>query len=68
MVLALAVVFLNFVVAEASETYNDVSERITEFIYQQKSDLINDAESIIPNKLKKIDHFPQYIVARKVET
>ena len=68
MVLALAVVFLNFVVAEASETYNKVNESIVEFIYQQKADLIADAESIMPNKLKYMNHFPQYIIKRKVET
>ena len=68
MVLTLAVVFLNFVVAEASETYNQVSESIVEFIYQQKADLIADAESIMPNRLKYVDHFPQFIIKRKVET
>ena len=33
MVLVLAVVFLNFVVAEASETYNIVNDSIIETIY-----------------------------------
>lgn len=58
MVLVLAIVFLNFVVAEASETYNLVNDSIIETIYHQKADLIADAESIMPNKLKQIKHFP----------
>lgn len=58
MVIILAVIFLNFVVAEATETYNQVNESIVEFIYQQKADLIADAESIMPNSVKKVEHFP----------
>lgn len=68
MVIVLAVIFMNFVVAEATETYNEVNESIVEFIYQQKADLIADAESIMPNRLKKVEHFPQFIVSRKIET
>ena len=68
MVLVLAVIFLNFVVAEATETYNLVNESIVETIYQQKADLIADAESIMPNKFKTINHFPQYIVRRSIDT
>lgn len=68
MVLVLAVVFLNFVVAEASETYNIVNDSIIETIYQQKADLIRDAESIMPNSVKSLKHFPKYIVRRQIET
>ena len=68
MVLVLAVVFLNFVVAEASETYNIVNDSIIETIYKQKADLIHDAESIMPNALKSTRHFPKYIVRRQIET
>ena len=68
MVLVLAFVFLNFVVAEASETYNIVNDSIIETIYMQKADLIADAESIMPNAVKTTNHFPKYIVRRQIET
>lgn len=61
------VIFLNFIVAEASESYNVVSESLAEYTQQQKADLIGEAESIIPQGMKKPKDFPQYIIMRSVE-
>lgn len=55
MVLVSAIVFLNFVVAEATNSYNNVNENLEEFIEIQKGELIADAESILPNKMKKLE-------------
>lgn len=67
-VIVACVIFLNFIVAEASESYNQVSEFISEYIQQQRSELTGEAEEIMPNFFKTKKHFPKYILLRKVET
>ena len=46
------IIFLNFIVAEAGNTYNIVSEEIDNYIQQQKADLVAEAESLIPAGFK----------------
>lgn len=46
------VIFLNFIVAEASGTYNEVSELLEETIQCQRAELIGEAESIYPDSWK----------------
>ena len=66
-VLIACVVFLNFIVAEASESYNQVNEFIEEYIQQQMAVLSSEAEEIMPNCLKSKNQFPKYILIRRVE-
>jgi len=62
-----AIIFLNFIVAEASESYNQVSEQLENIIWQQRAEMASEAESLWPSCLKKENGFPQYIIIRKVE-
>ena len=45
-VIVTCVIFLNFIVAEASNSYNEVSEYLEEFIQKQKADLTQEAEGV----------------------
>ena len=67
-VIITCVVFLNFIVAEASASYTDVSENLDNFIQEQKAELVAEAESLMPDMIKSEKSFPRYIVTRKVET
>lgn len=62
------VIFLNFIVAEASGTYNEVSEFLDETIQNQLADMIGEAESIYPDGIKNEKNYPRYLVIRKVVT
>ena len=62
------IIFLNFIVAEAGETYNVVSEELENYIQQQRADLVSEAESLIPNSIKSANKYPKFIVVRKIES
>jgi len=60
------IIFLNFIVAEASAIYATVSENLENYIQQQRADLVAEAETLIPNWAKKEKWFPKYLITRKV--
>ena len=64
------IIFLNFIVAEASASYTEVSEQLEIYIQQQRASLVSEAEGLLPEpfKLRHQDHYPKYIVIRKIET
>lgn len=61
------IIFLNFIVAEASASYTEVSEQLENYIQQQRADLVAEAESLIPNSVKSAKRYPKFIISRKVE-
>ena len=63
MVLFSALIFLNFIIAEVSSSYEKVKENIDELIYKERAALINEAEDIMSDK-KNLKKFPKYIVIR----
>ena len=66
-VFVLNIIFLNFIIAEAGESYNKVSELIEEYIYQQKAALIAESEGMLPDFMKTDQKFPKYIVMRDID-
>jgi len=63
-----SVIFLNFIIAEASESYNKVNANTHNILTHGKVVLINETEEMIGSAvLKGKDHFPRYIIARKVD-
>ena len=62
------IIFLNFIVAEASETYATVDAELQNYIQQQRADLVAEAESLIPNSVKTATKYPKFIVVRKIES
>ena len=61
------IIFLNFVIAEAGNSYNKVNDHIDEYIAQEKSALIDEAELMIPKFLRKDHWYPKYIVVRSFD-
>jgi len=62
------IIFLNFIVAEASASYTEVAEQLDNYIQLQRADLCGEAESLWPNAFKRESSYPKYIIIRKVET
>ena len=69
MVIFSALIFLNFIIAEVSNSYQQVKDEIDALIYKEKSVLIQEAEDIMSEKVKETDKlkFPKYIVIREME-
>ena len=59
------IIFLNFVIAEASNSYQNVSEKLQQYILIEKCKLIDEAETMLPKILSKHEWYPKYIVVRK---
>lgn len=60
-----SIIFLNFIIAEASASYEKVSSCLNEFIAKEKSALIAESETMTPNSMKNEVNFPKYIVVRQ---
>jgi len=60
------IIFLNFIVAEASASYANVSEQLDSYIQLQMADLVSEAESLVPNAIKTESKFPKFIATRSV--
>lgn len=67
-VMVACIIFLNFIIAEASNSYNEVNEFLDQVIQKQVADLTSEAEGIIPDFAKSEEKFPQYLIIRKVDT
>jgi hypothetical protein len=61
------IIFLNFIIAEASASYEKVKEDLIPLINKSKASLIQEAEQIMPDKMKTENIFPRYIVVRTVD-
>jgi hypothetical protein len=64
-----SIIFLNFIVAEASNSYNIINKNLELYVRLSMADMISEVEGLMPQKLilKKIRWYPKYIVSRKVE-
>lgn len=58
------IIFLNFIIAEASASYEKVSEFLQQYILAEKAALIQQAEEMEPSFTKNQDKFPKYIIVR----
>ena len=52
MVIFSSLIFLNFIIAEVSNSYANVKENIDAMIYKERAQLINEAEDILTEKTK----------------
>lgn len=63
-----AMIFLNFIIAEVSNSYEIVRSSIQALIYKERAGLINEAEDILTQSYRNDrKRFPKYIVAREIE-
>lgn len=69
MVIFSSLIFLNFIIAEVSNSYSNVKENIDALIYKERAGLINEAEDIKfkSTKINNKTQFPKYIVIRHME-
>jgi hypothetical protein len=69
MVIFSSLIFLNFIIAEVSNSYANVKENIDAMIYKERAQLINEAEDILSEKTKMTNKFkfPKYVVTRQIE-
>lgn len=62
---ATCIVFLNFIVAEASASYANVTEIIEETIFQERAGLIAEADGMSMQVTRK--KYPKYLITRDID-
>lgn len=66
-VIITCIIFLNFIIAEASASYEKVSDQLMAFILSEKSAMIQEAEEMTFLDFKNEEKFPKYIITREME-
>ena len=64
-VVILCIIFLNFIIAEASASYAKVVENLDALKNKEKASLISEAESMIPDHFKSPNMLPKFIIIRQ---
>ena len=62
-------IFLNFIIAEVSDSYAKVKEDIEALIYKERASMVKEVEDFLSESYKmnyKIN-FPKYVVVREAE-
>ena len=67
-ILMTCIIFLNFIIAEASESYASVKNNLSAMINKEKASLIAEAEDMTFDRNKDEILFPKFIVIRSIET
>ena len=62
------IIFLNFIIAEASNSYAVVKENLDQLINKEKANLISETEQMMPDWVMNHNLFPRYIIIRQVDT
>ena len=61
------IIFLNFIIAEASASYDKVKQNLSAMINKEKANLIAEAENMILDRWKSPNNLPKYIIIRSIE-
>ena len=61
-----SIIFLNFIVAEASASYLKVTQTLELVIWKESASLILESESMIKKKDKTQEAFPKALIVRSV--
>ena len=69
MVIFSSLIFLNFIIAEVSNSYQTINEQINALIYKERASLIQESEDIMAQSTKENNKvkFPKYIIIREQE-
>jgi hypothetical protein len=65
-VIVTCIIFLNFIIAEASASYENVKSRLDAMIVKERTLLVCESEEMSLKKLKTPSKFPKYIIIREV--
>ena len=60
------IIFLNFIIAEATNSYQKVQESLESSIQKEKADLIFESEFMSPKFIMNETRFPKFIIIRKI--
>ena len=63
----LNIVFLNFIVAELTNTYTEVSSSLIPLQQYGKAEMVSEIEMMFPDNYKNNKLFPKYIIIRDVD-
>lgn len=64
-VLITNIVFLNFIIAEVSNSYGRVQKYVSQLILQERASLIHESEQMLDKRLEENDNlFPNYLILR----
>jgi hypothetical protein len=50
MVVFSALIFLNFIIAEVSNSYSNINASVSKLVYKERAKLINEAEDVMSKK------------------
>ena len=59
------IIFLNYIVSEASASYSKVNDNIDDYIQHQKAEMVAESQTVLPKKMMDAEWFPKYILIRK---
>ena len=62
------IIFLNFIIAEASASYENVKENLDAEVYKSRAKLISEAQFMTFKSSKNSKIMPQYIIIREADT
>jgi hypothetical protein len=67
MVVFSALIFLNFIIAEVSNSYSKINANINKLVYKERAKLINEAEDGMSKRVRQTDRkrFPRFIITRE---
>jgi hypothetical protein len=66
-VIVTCVIFLNFIVAEASASYAKVTETLVPIMWREKAALIAECEDMTMNRFKNHYKFPKFLIVRQLQ-
>jgi hypothetical protein len=61
------IIFLNFIIAEASASYEKVASRLDPIIMKERASLVFEADEMIPAMNKNEEKYPRYVIVREME-
>ena len=62
------IVFLNFIIAEVSQSYYKVQKNVEEVICKERASLISESEVMLTKKIiQNPSYFPKYLIMREIE-
>ena len=73
-VLMTCIIFLNFIIAEASASYEKVKERLEAYIFMAKANMVAEVEMMYFNDFpcgictRNKEKMPKFLVIRKIDT
>jgi hypothetical protein len=67
MVLITCIIFLNFIIAEVSASYEKVKTRLHGLFLKERASLIQESEDMIQQNKTDPNKFPKYLITRETE-